>query len=315
MSSENSYDIVIVGGGPAGLTAGIYSARAGMKTLLLEGNFIGGQAALTDRIENYPGFPDGVNGAELLILFEKQARRFGVSIKTETAKKIEENAGKGFIVSTSSQIYETLSVIIASGAQPRKLNIPGESEFTGRGVSYCATCDGPFYRNKIVAVVGGGDAAAEEAVFLAKFASKVYLIHRREKLRATKVIRERAAKNEKIEFVWNSVPEEISGGNSVEGIIVLDKKMGKKTIIKCDGVFIFAGFVPATDVVKGIVDRNVDGRIITDRFGRTSKEGVFASGDCTDKKLFQVSTAVGDGAAAAFSASAYIDGLKGNEYD
>ena len=308
------YDVIIIGGGPAGLTAGIYCARAGMKTLILEKSFIGGQAALTDRIENYPGFPDGINGAELLSLFEKQARRFGAEIKTETAEKIEKNGSRFDIVSSGGN-YGALSVIAASGAVPGKLNIPGEKEFIGRGVSYCATCDAPFYRDKTVAVVGGGDAAVEEAIFLARFAGKVYLIHRRDRLRAAKIISGRAAENPKIEFVWNSVPGEISGKESVGEISVGNLKTGETSVIKCDGVFVFIGYIPATGIVKGLADTNEKGRIVVNRQMETSCKGIFACGDCTDKKLFQVATAAGDGAAAAFSASKFVEKVKGASYD
>jgi len=309
------FDTVIIGGGPAGLSAGIYAARGGLETILLEKAAVGGLAILTDKIENYPGFPEGINGAELIMLFEKQARRFGARIESAEVKDVRPLPEGGFEVISSSGSFKTLSVIIASGTLPRKLNVPGEKDFTGHGVSYCATCDGPFFRDKTVAVTGGGDAAVEEALFLTRFASKVYLIHRRERLRAAASIRESAEKNDKLEFVWNSVLKEIRGSSAVESLKIEDAKSGAEREIKCSGIFIFIGSDPATDEFGALAERDEKGYLKTDADLMTSKKGVFACGDCVKQSLFQVVTACASGATAAFSAAKYVEKIKGEAYE
>ena len=307
------YDVVIIGGGAAGLTAGIYASRGRLKALVIEKMAVGGQATLTERIENYPGFPDGIGGPELLARFEQQAKKFGCEIVFDEVKKIEK-AESGFSV-IASQTYSTLSVVIASGAEARKLNVPGEAELTGKGVSYCATCDAPFFRNKTVAVVGGGDSAVEEAVYLTKFASKVYLIHRRDRLRAAKILQERAFSNSKIEFVWNSVPVAINGKEFVEGIELKNVSDGKVSELPIDGVFVFAGNVPATGFLSDFISLDERGFIRVNEEMETSRPGVFAAGDCVSKRLYQVITAAGDGATAIFSAQKFVEKIKGSSYE
>jgi len=312
---DNFFDTVIAGGGPAGLAAGIYAARGGLKTILLERAAVGGQLLLTDKIENYPGFPEGINGAELIMLFEKQAKRFGAEIKSANVTEVTALPGGGFEVISDSGSFKTLSVIIAAGTVPRKLNVPGEAEFTGRGVSYCATCDAPFFRNKTVAVAGGGDAAVEEALFLTKFASNFFLIHGRDRPRAAAAIRERAEKNDKLRFVWNSTIKEIRGSNGVESLEIEDVKSGAKKEMECEGVFVFIGSDPSTDVFASLAEREEKGFLKTDGDMMTSRKGVFACGDCVRKPLFQVVTASAEGATAAFSAVKYVEKIKGESYE
>ena len=312
------YDIIILGGGPAGLTAGLYSSRARMNTLLLESLSVMSQAAMTETIENYPGVLK-TGGIELLETFKKQAETFGLESKQATAKSISQK-NKGDISlwqveDDAGGVHEALSVIIATGASPKKLNIPGEEEFIGRGVSYCATCDAAFFRDKEVVVVGGGDAAVEEALFLTRFSSKVTLIHRRDRLRAAKILQERALSNNKMVFVWESVVEKIEGDNKVEKVTVRNIKTGKTEDISCDGVFIFVGWKPNTDFAKGAVEINEKGCIVVDGDMKTSALGVFAAGDCCKKLLHQVITACGDGATAAVSAEHHAERVKGTIYE
>ncbi|MBN2397800.1 MAG: thioredoxin-disulfide reductase [Deltaproteobacteria bacterium] len=311
------YDIVIVGGGPGGLTAGLYAARADMKTLLLEGNAQASQITMTDMIENYPGLPS-IGGFELNDTFKKQAVSFGLETKPEQVIRIDRaHPGdiNGWEVVTDSGAYCTLSVIVSTGAAWSRLGVPGEAEMIGRGVSNCATCDAPFYRNREVAVVGGGDTAVQEAVYLTKFASKVTLIHRRDRLRATAILQQRAFANEKIAFAWDSVVEKILGEDGVTGVRIRNvKDPDRHDDIAVDGVFVFVGLVPNTEVVRGVVNLDEDGYIIADSDMKTSAEGIFACGDCIRKSLRQVVTACGDGATAAHSASLYVDDVKGQAY-
>lgn len=309
------YDILIIGGGPAGLTAGIYAGRNGMKTLLFEKTVLGGQLALAEKVENYPGFPDGISGAELVRRFEKQAEKFGVEIKTEEILKLNFDTSEGITVETSFGKYETTSVIVATGAAARHLNISGEEEFIGKGVSYCATCDGPFFKDKEVAVIGGGDAALGEAVYLTRFASKVYLIHRRERLRVAKIIQEKAFTNPKIEPVLETQVRKISGAQAVEKVILENVKTGLQKELALSGIFIFAGRVPDTKIPGCQVEMDEKGYIKVSPDMKTSRKGVFACGDCVKKMLFQVVTAAGEGAAAAFSASKFVEEVKGTPYD
>ncbi|HUH66679.1 MAG TPA: thioredoxin-disulfide reductase [Syntrophales bacterium] len=315
---ENIYDIVIIGGGPAGLTAGLYASRANLKVLLLEGASSISQITVTDIIENYPGMPDGIGGFELIERFKRQALQFGLEIKTEdvstVAKAVWGNT-EGWKVTAGINHYDALAVILATGANWRKLGVRGEDNFLGKGVSFCATCDGPIFRNRDVLVVGGGDAAVQEAIFLTKFANKVTIVHRRDRLRATKALEKKALANNKIEFAWNSVVEEISGGNTVEKVIIRDVKSADvRREIPVQGVFIFVGLTPKTDLVRGIVDLDDAGYIKVDGEMRTSAKGIFAGGDCTKKLLRQVITACGDGATAAVSAQHYVEELKGESY-
>jgi thioredoxin reductase (NADPH) len=300
------YDIIIIGGGPAGLTAGIYTSRARLKTLLIEDPSRASQAMLTALVENYPGFPEGIGGAEFIERLKKQAGHFGLEFASGNVSKIR----PAWQVSIDGKTIEALSLIIATGARPRELGVPGEEKFRGRGVSYCATCDGAFFKDKDIVVVGGGDTAIEETLFLTKFAKSIKLIHRRDRLRATKILQERAIDNKKIEFVWNTIVKEILGKDTVEGV-----KTNKETIIPCSGVFIFAGYIPNTDSIRGIVDLDKDGYIITDENMQTSGKGIFACGDCRKKIFRQIITACGDGATAAFSCQQYVENLKEVAYD
>ncbi|MCX7981792.1 MAG: thioredoxin-disulfide reductase [Syntrophales bacterium] len=315
---EKFYDVVIIGGGPAGLTAGLYASRGALKSLLIEGNASVSQITLTDIVENYPGFPDGIGGWELVEKFRKQALKFGLEMMTTNVKgiiKIEEKTAPLWQVSIEEGALISQALIIATGASWRKLNVPGEDTLIGRGVSYCATCDAPFYRNLEVAVVGGGDTAVQEAIFLTQFARRVHLIHRRNRLRAAGVLQQRLFQNDRINIIWETVVEEIKGKEGgVEELVIKHLPTGEVNNLKVDGVFIFVGLRPNTDLVKGIVDLTQEGAIIVDQEMRTSQVGIFACGDCTAKKLRQVVTACGDGALAAYSAQLFIEDLKGERY-
>lgn len=302
----NAYDVIIIGGGPAGLAAGLYAGRAKLKTLLLEQMLAGGQAATTDLIENYPGAPEGITGPELTERMEEQAKKFGVELLMAEVTDVD-FSGPEKVVITGEGRYTAKAVIIATGATHKKLGCPGEEEFTGRGVSYCATCDGAFYEDLPVAVVGGGDSAVSEAIFLTKFASRVYVIHRRDALRATKVVQDKAFAEPKIEFVWNSVVEEIKGGETVEAVRVKNVKTGVVQDLPVSGIFVYVGLVPNTAFLAGKVKLDERGYIPVTANMETDVPGVFAAGDVTVKLLRQVVTAVGDGATAAVAAEKYIE--------
>ncbi|MBN1573595.1 MAG: thioredoxin-disulfide reductase [Deltaproteobacteria bacterium] len=311
------YDVTVVGGGPSGLTAALYASRGGLKTILLEKMTPGGLAQTTDIIENYPGFPEGVSGPELMVLMEEQAGRFGAEFKTIVeVTEIENLNGDQFSVVTSNESFSSKSVIIASGAEPKKLGIPGEGEYTGRGVSYCAVCDGAFFKDAEVAVIGGGNSATEEALFLTKFAKKVKLIHRRDRLRADKINADRAEKNPKIEIIWDTVLEKIVGGDKgVSAIRLKNIKKGEETELAIEGVFIYVGYRPNTEFVKDLVRLDEYGFIITDGEMNTSVPGIMACGDVRSKALRQIVTAAGEGATAAFAAEKYIEKLEKREYE
>jgi thioredoxin reductase (NADPH) len=313
---EYDYDVVIIGGGPAGYTAGIYAARAALKTLLIEGAGTVSQITITDMIENYPGIPDGIGGFELMQLFKKQAQKFGLEVlpKDVTAVKKSPAAQGVWEVTAEDKVYKTLSIIAATGAMWRNLGVPGEAEFAGRGVSYCATCDGPFYRNRDVIVVGGGDTAVQEALFLTQFAKKVIVIHRRDRLRAAGMLQKRAFAEKKIEFVWNATITEITGTEFVTGVKVKDVNTGVIREMAADGAFIFVGRLPYTEMFRGLVEMDKTGFIITDEHLRTNAAGIFAAGDCRSKLFRQVVTAAGDGANAVHSAELYLDDVKGQKY-
>ncbi|HHU31322.1 MAG: thioredoxin-disulfide reductase [Zhaonellaceae bacterium] len=299
------YDVIIIGGGPAGLTAGLYCARGGMKSLLIEMGMPGGQAANTDLIENYPGFPQGVSGIELMQKFMEHALNFGLEIKMAVAQSLDLKANPKKII-TSEGTFLAKTVIIASGAVPRPLNVPGEERFRGVGVSYCAVCDGAFFRDKKVVVVGGGDSALEEANYLTKFAKEVVIIHRRDAFRAINVYQNRVKANPKISFLLDTVVEEIKGESKVEKVVVKNVKSGEIKEVATDGVFIFVGTVPNTDYLQGQITLDDRGYVVTNAELGCSIPGVFAAGDVRQKTLRQVSTAVGDGAVAAMSAERYI---------
>jgi len=300
------YDITIIGAGPAGLTAGIYAARAQMKTLIIEKAGIGGQIATSWEVENYPGAPDETTGPSLTERMKKQCETFGVDFRIAEYKGFEKK-GKGFIVKNAEADIETKTIIIATGAQPRLLGCKGETEFRGMGVSYCATCDANFFRNLKVAVVGGGDTAIEDALYLTKFAKQVTIIHRRDALRATKILQQRAMENEKIDFLWDTVVEEIGGEGLVSFAWVKNVKTGQITKKDFDGIFIFAGNKPNTEAFEGVLDMDERHYLVTDEDMNTNVKGVFAAGDLRTKTLRQVVTATADGAIAAFNAAKYIE--------
>jgi thioredoxin reductase (NADPH) len=277
--------------------------------LLLERLGAGGQVLNTDRVENYPGFPDGISGFELADRMKTQAENFGLKIQSDEALGLELRPEKKIVITNSGQM-ETRALILACGATPRKLGIEGEGLLTGKGVSYCATCDGPFYRDQDVAVIGGGDTALEEAIFLTRFASRIYHIHRRDALRGVKLLQDRAMAEEKIQFVWDTVPLRILGENGVEGIELKNVKTGEVSRKEIQGVFVFVGTEPNTNMVKGLVDLDDRGFVITNHRMETSSPGVFAAGDVRSKPWRQISTAVGEGAEASFSAERYLENLQ-----
>ncbi len=310
------YDVVIIGGGPAGYTAGIYAARAGLKTLLMEGAATVSQITITDLIENYPGIPDGINGFDLMQLFKNQALKFGLEIMTKDVTALKKPGMKDIVweITAGDKNLRSLSVIAATGAQWRKLGVPGEEEFAGRGVSYCATCDGPFYRDKDVVIIGGGDTAIQEALFLTHFARKVTVVHRRDRLRAADILQKRATAQKKIEFVWKANLAQIVGKELVSAVKLKDVESGKISELPADGVFVFVGRIPQTEIFRDILNLDNAGYIITDDNMRTSAAGIFAAGDCRAKQFRQVITAAGDGANAIYSAELYIAALKGESY-
>lgn len=317
MGQQDIQDIVIIGGGPAGLTAGIYAARSRMKTLLLEKIACGGQILTADIVENFPGFPCGANGADLADLMLKQAEHFGLVISTRYAKKIllKKNQSDHFVVETAEgDKIKTLSVIICTGAGWNALNVPGEEKLKGRGVSYCATCDGPLFKGKEVVVVGGGDTALGDAIYLTRFASSVTVVHRRDALRATRILQERAFADKKIKFCLKSVVTEIIGSNKVEGVKVKDVATSGEKTVKADGVFVLIGQSPNSGDFKDMLKLDEKGYILSDEGMKTSVDGIFACGDVRSKPLRQVVTAAGEGATAAVSAQHYVEHLKGIEY-
>ena len=310
------YDVIIIGGGPAGYTAGIYAARAGLKTLLMEGAATVSQITITDLIENYPGIPDGINGFDLMQLFKNQALKFGLEIMTKDVTALKKPGVEDIVweITAGDKTLRCLSVIAATGAQWRKLGVPGEEEFAGRGVSYCATCDGPFYRDKNVVVIGGGDTALQEALFLTHFARKVTVVHRRDRLRAADILQKRAAAQKKIEFVWKANLAQIVGKELVSAVKLKDVESGKISELPADGVFVFVGRIPQTEIFRGVLKLDNAGYILTDDNMHTSAAGIFAAGDCRAKQFRQVITAAGDGANAIYSAELYIAALKGESY-
>lgn len=299
-------DVIILGTGPAGLAAGLYAARAGLNPLILTGTEIGGQAALTDRIENYPGFPDGIGGTELADLFQKNAERFGARIEYDSADEVNLKK-RPFTIKTYSKEFLTEVLIITTGANPNKLNIPGEKELTGRGVSYCATCDGWFFKDKDVVVVGGGDSALEEGIFLTRYAKSVTIIHRRDQLRASAILQSRAQKNKKIKFIWNSVVTDIFGKEALEAVAVKNLVDGKTEKLSVDGLFIFIGHSPNTGLFKDQLALDEKGYIIIDQHMRTNIPAVFAAGEVSDPHYRQVITSAGMGAAAAIEATRLLE--------
>jgi thioredoxin reductase (NADPH) len=305
--------VIIIGSGPAGLTAAIYAARAQLSPLVFVGDTLGGQVAVSAEIENYPGFPEGLTGPELGESFQKQAERFGARLEWDTVTGVDFSV-RPFKLETYGETYEADSVIIATGSSPRKLGVPGEEAFGGRGVSYCATCDGFFYRDKEIVVVGGGDAAVEEAMFLTRFASRVYQVHRRDQLRAERYMQERAFRNAKIQFVWDSIVDEILGEQSVTGVRLRNVKTGEERLHPVQGVFIAIGHTPNTEFLGGQVELDERGYIVTDEYGQTSVPGVYAAGDVQDWRYRQIATSVGHGCRAAMEVEHYIAELEDRVY-
>jgi thioredoxin reductase (NADPH) len=300
------FEAVIIGGGPAGLTAGIYLMRAGIKTVLLEKGIVGGTPLNTEHVENYPGFPEGITGRELMGLMIAQARHFGLSIREFSAVEGVQKVGEQFMVKTGGGTIEAPGLIVTTGTEAIKLGIPGEQEFQGRGISYCATCDGMFFSDLDVAVIGGGDAAVEEGMTLANMARHVYVIHRRDSLRAQKILQERAFRNDKMEFLWNKTPVRIKGGEQVESIILEDTKTHGVTELAVSGVFFYVGSEADTAFLDGLVRRDEAGFIFAGEDLATGTAGLFVAGDVRKKSLRQVTTAVGDGALAAVNLERYI---------
>jgi thioredoxin reductase (NADPH) len=302
-------DLIIIGAGPAGLTAGLYAARARLKTLLLEKLSPGGQVLMTDWVENYPGFPDGISGFDLVDKMRRQAEKFDLVIENQEVSRLELSPGKKVVVTDKGNL-ETRALILTSGATPRKLGIEGEELLIGKGVSYCATCDGPFYRDQEVALIGGGDTAVEEAIFLTRFAAKVHLIHRRDELRATKLLRERVMALDQVNIMWDTIPTRIVGDTEVKGVDLKNVKTGKTSHLPVQGVFVFVGYIPNTELVKGQLELDKLGFVVTNNDMQTSVPGVFAAGDIRSKILRQIATAVGEGATAVFAVERYLESLK-----
>jgi thioredoxin reductase (NADPH) len=300
------YDLVIIGGGPGGLTAGMYASRARRNTLLIEKAALGGQILMTDWMENFPGFPEGLTGVDLAEKMKKQAEKFGLSIASDEVLSLD-LSGPIKTIHLAGRSISTYAVVLATGATPRKLGIPGEGKFFGRGVSTCATCDAPFFKDRVVVAVGGGDTAVQESLYLTKFAKKVYLVHRRDRLRATQILQERILENERVEILWDSTLTEIGGFFGVEHATVENLRTKATTTLPVQGCFVWVGTTPNTGFLGNSVDLDPSGYILTDDHMKTSVPGAFAVGDVRTTPLRQVATAVGDGAMAATSADHYIE--------
>lgn len=315
-STSSVEEVIVIGSGPAGFTAGLYTARANLQPLLLTGNEYGGQVSITYEVENYPGFPEGVSGPELVEKMKEQAEKFGTRIEFDYVSEILTDVHPFIVRTANGKEYATKSMILATGARPRYLEVPGEKEYTGKGVSYCGTCDGFFFTGKDVVVVGGGDSAVEEALFLTKFATRVRIIHRRDELRASKILQERAFANEKIEFVWNAVVTEILGDDEgkVSGVKTHDTVTGGAGELETEGVFIFIGHLPNNELYTGKLQMDEDGHLIADRKTRTNVAGIFAAGEIADKVFKQVATSVGQGCAAAMQTEKYLADLEDQGY-
>lgn len=305
MTEEPQYDVVIIGGGAAGLAAAVYAVRAMLKTLVIERQAVGGQILYTGEIENYPGFPEPISGPDLAMLYQKQAERFGTEFAFDTVKGLDVEGPVKRVIGEEG-VYTTRTVIITSGGEHNKLEVPGEEEYSGRGVSYCATCDGNFFRDMDVTVVGGGDAAIDEGLYLTRMAKSVTVVHRRDQLRASKILQQRAFEDPKMRFIWDSVVERINGNGAVTGLTLKNVKTGEITEHPTEGVFIYIGFHPINDFLKGVVELDNAGHVLTDLQMRTNVPGVFAAGDVRTYSERQLGNAVGDGIAAALAAYRYI---------
>lgn len=300
-------DVVIIGSGPAGLTAALYTGRADLKPLVISGNQLGGQISITWEVENYPGFPEGTTGPELVEKMQKHAERFGAEILIDEVTEVDFSDGSPFKIKTHSEEIEAKAVILASGASPKRLGIPGEDELIGKGVSFCATCDGFFFKDKDVIVVGGGDSAVEEGLFLTRFANQVEIVHRRDALRANDRLKTRAGESEKISFVWDTVVEEIKGNGKVNGVQLRNVKTDETYERSIDGVFIFIGHFPNTDLYQGQLDMDEHGYVQVDDKMMTSVEGVFAAGEVMDSRYRQIATSVGQATAAAMMCQRWLE--------
>lgn len=313
VSSNNVADervkVLILGSGPAGLSAALYAARAELNPVVLSGMELGGQVSLTYTVENYPGFPEGVGGMELVELFKKQAEKFGARVEYDSVSEVDFSHRPFRVKSVNGKVYLAETVIVTTGARSVHLEVPGENEFTGRGVSYCATCDGWFFKDKDVIVVGGGDSALEEGLFLTRFADSVTIVHRRDQLRAGPILVERAQANPKMKFEWNSVVSEILGNGTVQKVRLKDTQTGKDYDKPVDGVFIFIGHTPNTELFKGQLDLDERGYVKVDQLMQTNISGVFAAGEVADPHYRQVITSAGMGAAAAMQANHFLDAL------
>jgi thioredoxin reductase (NADPH) len=306
-TGEQEVRVLILGSGPAGLSAALYAARANLDPVVLTGMELGGQVSLTHIVENYPGFPEGVGGMEMVELFQKQAERFGARIEIDTAAQVDLSQRPFRVTTHSEKIYLAETLIITTGASALHLNVPGENEFTGRGVSYCATCDGWFFKERDVIVVGGGDSALEEGIFLTRYADSVTIVHRRDELRAGPILEERARSNPKVKFMWNTVVTKIAGNGSVEAVQLKDILTGEERNEATEGVFVFIGHRPNSDLFKGQLEMDDQGYLVVDKLMRTSVPGVFAAGEIADPHFRQVVTSAGMGAAAAMSAGHFLD--------
>jgi len=306
-SDQETVQVLILGSGPAGLSAALYCARANLDPVVLSGLELGGQVSLTYVVENYPGFPDGIGGLEMVELFQKQAEKFGARVEIDTATEVDLSKHPIRVKTQNGKLYLADTLIISTGASARHLEVPGENEFTGRGVSYCATCDGWFFKKKDVVVVGGGDSALEEGIFLTRYADSVTIVHRRDELRAGPMLEERAKSNPKVSFLWNTVVTKITGNGSVDGIELQDTESGELRNLPIEGVFIFIGHFPNSDLFKGQLELDEKGYIKVDHRMRTNIPGVFAAGEVADPHFRQVVTSAGMGAAAAMQAGHFLD--------
>ncbi len=307
--NQKHYDVLIIGSGPAGYTAGVYTSRAKLSTLIISGTLPGGQLMTTSEVENYPGFPNGIFGPELMMNMRQQAERFGGVIVDDEVIKVNFKK-KPFAITTHSETYTAEAVIVCTGASPRKLGIPAEQQFSGRGVSYCATCDGPFFKGEDIVVVGGGDTALEEATFLTKFGKSVKVVHRRDTLRASKILQEKAMENPKIEFIWNNVVSDIKGDKKIATVLVKNIASGKETTLQAGGLFVAIGHEPNTAIFKGQLELDDKGYIILKDHTKTSVDGVFAAGDVHDHRYRQAVTAAGFGCMAAIDVERWLSERK-----
>lgn len=307
MTNQSIWDVLIIGGGGSGLTAALYASRANLKTGLFEKLVPGGQIAVTDMVENYPGFPEGVLGPDIAMKMQAQAEKYGTQFFYDEVLSIEKKADQTFELKTASGSFFARSVVLAMGASFRMLNVPNEKELTGKGVSYCATCDGAFFKGKEVVVVGGGDSALQEGIFLTRFATQVTIVHRRDSLRASPILQDRAKTNPKIKFIWDTVVEKVVGKDKVEGVVLKNLKTQASTDFKTDGLFVFVGHDPNSKLVRGVVDMNEHGYVLAGEGLQTSVEGIFAAGEIRLGAVKQLVTACGEGCEAALSAQAYLE--------